>query len=297
MRLLFCADNRPPSLQAHRGLPAAFRKNTRRFKATISAYVFVLCWAFASSALGAQAIFEGCQALFPNRTPPVVANADDLLARDLCFDAFAVLHAGARKTPVYAIERLTPEQLEAARRVPRSNRFFAETRLRRTERATPKDYRGSGFDRGHMAAAGDMPNAQAMAQSFSLANMVPQAPRNNRGIWAKWVEADTRQYVRRNGRTVYVFTGPSFPETPETIGAGRVWVPSALFKLVYDPETNIAWAWWVDNRDDAGIEPPISYQELVRRIGIELLPGLSPERPADRFPAAPPAPAAPDPET
>lgn len=283
------ADSWSSSFAADRRWLVAFRKTGESFKATISAYVFVLCWTFASSALGAQALFESCQALFPNRTPPVVDNADDLLARDLCFDAFAVLHAGTRKTPVYAVERLTPEQLEAARRVPRSNRFFAETRLPRSERATPGDYRGSGFDRGHMAAAGNMPNAPAMAQSFSLANMVPQAPRNNRGIWAKRVEADTREYVRRSGRTVYVFTGPSFPEIPETIGNGHVWVPSALFKLVYDPETNVAWAWWVDNRDDAGIDPPISYQELVRRIGVELLPGLSPELPADRSSATSPA--------
>lgn len=133
-----------------------------------------------------------------------------------------------------------------------------------------------------------------MAQSFSLANMVPQVPRNNRGIWAKRVEADTREYVRGSGRTVYVFTGPAFPETPETIGAGQVWVPSALFKLVYDPEKNFAWAWWVDNRDDAGIDPPISYRELVSRIGIELLPGLAPEQPTDGSPNAPPAPATSD---
>lgn len=66
------------------------------------------------------------------------------------------------------------------------------------------------FDRGHMAPAGDMPTAQAMAQSFSLANMVPQAPENNRGLWAKAFECSTRRYVKRTGSTVYVFTGPVY---------------------------------------------------------------------------------------
>lgn len=43
-------------------------------------------------------------------------------------------------------------------------------------RAALEDYRGSGFDRGHMAAAGNYPTDQAaMCGTFVLTNMVPQA--------------------------------------------------------------------------------------------------------------------------
>ncbi|WP_153112067.1 DNA/RNA non-specific endonuclease [Propionivibrio limicola] len=136
--------------------------------------------------------------------------------------------------------------------------------------------KGSGFDRGHMAPAADMPTARAMAQSFSLANMVPQAPENNRGVWAKAVEKATRKYVQRTGGPVYVFTGPAFPTQPETIGRGRVLVPTYLYKLVYDPSANRAWAYWIENSDQARGSWPISYQELVNRTGIEFLPGIQP---------------------
>lgn len=66
----------------------------------------------------------------------------------------------------------------------------------------------------------------------------------------------------------------SLAVTPPTIGNNRVWVPQHLFKLVYDPSTNRAWAHWQDNNEDAKAGKPISYEELVKRTGVEFLPGL-----------------------
>ena len=162
----------------------------------------------------------------------------------------------------------------------RTNRFFADARLRAAERATLNDYKGSGYDRGHMAPAGDMPTAQAMAQSFSLANMVPQAPEHNRGVWARSVERATRNYARRASGDVYVITGPVYvpgiAQSP-AIGAGQVRVPRYLFKLVYDQDRNRAWAYWQENSDATRASKPISYAELVTRTGVDYLPGSHPD--------------------
>ena len=219
--------------------------------------------------------FANCPQFFP-AAPPAVPDAKALKPRELCFDAFAVLHSGKTKTPVYVVQWLTRETLTDAQDEKRTNRFFSDARLPSAERARLEDYKGSGFDRGHMAPAADMPTAQAMAQSFSLANMVPQVPQNNRGAWAKSVEKATRQYVMRSGGPVYVFSGPVYQGRPLTIGSGRVWVPTHLFKLVYDPKANRAWAHWIGNTDKARAGRPITYQELVRRTGIEFLSGLRP---------------------
>jgi endonuclease G len=130
----------------------------------------------------------------------------------------------------------------------------------------------------HMAPAGDMPTAKAMAQSFSLANMVPQAPEHNRGTWAKSVEMATRKYVARADGDVYVITGPVFePNIADSpsIGTGHVHVPKYL-KLVYDQSKNRAWAYWQLNDDATRGSKPISYTELVKRTGIEFLPGVYP---------------------
>lgn len=229
--------------------------------------------AFLWMLLPAQAQFSRCPDFFPHGTP-ILSAPTPAQQRQLCFDAFAVLHSGQSKTPLYTVERLTREQLHDAADETRSNRFYPEARLPAADRADLSDYQGSGYDRGHMAPAADMPTAQAMAQSFSLSNMVPQAPANNRGAWSS-IEKSTRKYVQRASGPVYVFTGPVFLGKTFTIGPGQVWLPSHLYKLVYDPQAGRAWAHWIENTDEARAGRPIRYEELVRRTGIEFLPGAS----------------------
>lgn len=56
----------------------------------------------------------------------------------------------------------------------RDNRFHAKERLPVAECAELEDYRGSGFDRGHMAPSEDTGRPFDAYESFSLANMVPR---------------------------------------------------------------------------------------------------------------------------
>jgi endonuclease G len=218
--------------------------------------------------------FAACPQFFAHRTAPIVEKRPT--QRALCYDAFAILHSGESKTPVFVAEKLNQASI-ADTGEKRTNRFFADARLRSAERASLEDYKGSGYDRGHMAPAGDMPTAQAMAQSFSLANMVPQAPEHNRGVWAKTVESATRKYASRATGDVYVITGPVYVPSialSPAIGPGQVRVPKYLFKLVYDEHKNKAWAYWQENANATQASPPISYAELVRRTGIAFLPSI-----------------------
>lgn len=220
--------------------------------------------------------FAACRQFFANGKPPIVSPRPT--HRALCYDAFAILHSGESKTPVFVVEKLNRASIIDADEK-RTNKFFADSRLRSAERATLEDYKNSGFDRGHMAPAGDMPTPLAMAQSFSLANMVPQAPEHNRGVWAKSVEKATRNYAARAAGDVYVITGPVFvPSVAESpnIGPGKVRVPKYLFKLVYDQTKNRAWAYWSENNNATRASKPISYTELVKRTGIEFLPESKP---------------------
>lgn len=212
--------------------------------------------------------FSDCRQFFAAGTSPAVQKAP--MQRELCYESFAILHSGESKTPVFVAERLTRASVGDANEK-RTNKFFADARLPRSERAELSDYKGSGYARGHMAPAGDMANPTAMAQSFSLANMVPQNQAQNSGAWSK-IEQDTRRYVLRAKGNVFLITGPVFGPESQTVGANHVRVPTHLFKLVYDENTGKAWAHWQPNSQDARVGRPITYGELTQRIGMELLP-------------------------
>lgn len=108
----------------------------------------------------AHAAFDACLDTFPNRTPPHVTTSAAQV-RDLCFDSFALLHSGESKTAVYVVERLNRARLLDAGDEERTDKFYEEARLPSRDRARLADYKGSGFDRGHMKyPVKNIPNTQ-----------------------------------------------------------------------------------------------------------------------------------------
>lgn len=97
------------------------------------------------------------------------------------------------------------------------------------------DYSYSGYDRGHMAPAGDMKwDSKAMEETFFLSNICPQAKALNTGSW-KNLEEKCRTWARIDGR-IYIVCGPIIDEKPmELIGDSKVWVPSRFFKVIIAP--------------------------------------------------------------
>ncbi|WP_239700566.1 DNA/RNA non-specific endonuclease [Massilia sp. 9096] len=191
--------------------------------------------------------------------------------RELCFNVFTVMHSGITHTPLWSAEHLEAANVAAAQQLSRENSFHPETRLPAGERAELADYARSGFDRGHMAPNGDMPDRDSQYDSFSLANMVPQDGENNRHLWAA-IEGAVRKLAKRDGE-LYVVTGPAFLGS-EVKRVGKVLVPTHLYKLVWDPRRQAGAAWFVENTADAKANV-VPIPELERIIGINLLPALS----------------------
>ncbi|MCE6981106.1 DNA/RNA non-specific endonuclease [Pseudomonas frederiksbergensis] len=222
-----------------------------------------------------QASFDGCADLFPAAKPINMATVPATMKPlALCSDNFAVLYSQTSKTPLVVVERLNAAQLQDAKGEERTNQFYPDPRIPRSGRAELSDYRSQhpAVDRGHQSPAADAPNPNAMAQSFALSNMVPQDPTNNRKIWSK-VESDVRKFAKRADGNVFVFTGPLFDSGHTTIGDNKVWVPTRLFKLVYDASSKRAWAYVLPNAETR-IERPMDYDAFVKSTGLKLLGNL-----------------------
>ena len=100
----------------------------------------------------------------------------------LCFQGFAVGYSGITKTALWSAEHLTRQRIETANTLERIDNFHEESRLPNSAKAVLNDYRHIPFDRGHLSPNADMATLESQYDSFSLANIVPQNPKNNRGL-------------------------------------------------------------------------------------------------------------------
>ncbi|MEN9512133.1 MAG: hypothetical protein RLZZ370_1952 [Bacteroidota bacterium] len=121
---------------------------------------------------------------------------------------------------------------EAAGGYERTDKFLPDPNVQ-TGSAAAADYANSGFDRGHLAPAGDMGwSSTTMAESFYYSNMSPQHPSFNRGIWKK-LEEQVRAWANADS-VLYVVTGPVLSEGLPTIGPNMVSVPKYYYKVLLD---------------------------------------------------------------
>jgi endonuclease G len=192
--------------------------------------------------------------------------------RELGFDNYAVMHSGVTMSPLWSAEHLTRMNLLRAKGLERRNSFHREGRLPAAERAELKDYAKSGFDRGHMAPNADMPTESAREQCFSLANMIPQDPDNNRHLWAA-IESSVRS-MAKNSDDLYVISGPLYLGNTLKRLNGRVLVPTNMYKIVYDPDLKRGAAYYVKN--EQGDEwQVLSISQVEKLAGINFFPNLS----------------------
>ncbi|TGZ63304.1 hypothetical protein CRM22_007013 [Opisthorchis felineus] len=211
------------------------------------------------------------------------------------FDGYVCAYDRRLRIPYWVLEHLTPAKLSGQSSSDAVDRkqfdFYEDLGELEIFRASNKDYFSSGYDRGHMAAAGNHRfERSAMAQTFILSNIAPQVGHGfNRHAWN-----DLEKYVRaiaRKAHNVVVVTGPLFlPRTEggkrrvtyEVIGPNDVAVPTHFFKAAAIQETSTggwrAVAWVMPNMqlpekvNLKQFQVPLSTVE--RAAGLKIFPNL-----------------------
>jgi endonuclease G len=109
--------------------------------------------------------------------------------------------------------------------------FFVEDKKVKTRSADWRNYKNSGYDKGHLCPAGDMKfSKEAFDATFLTSNISPQRHDFNEGVWNR-LEQKVRYWATKYGE-VYVVTGGVLTDGLKTIGKENVSVPNYFYKIV-----------------------------------------------------------------
>lgn len=135
----------------------------------------------------------------------------------------------------------------------------------RLECTTEEDYRGSGYDRGHLANAEDFAfDCRKDELTFRYYNCLPQTYNLNRGLW-KTKERQIRAWSQTD--RLYIVCGGYFG----SIKMGKAIVPSHCWKVVQSVTTKeVLFCGWFSNTSPATLEE-ISVDELGRRLKSSII--------------------------
>ena len=156
--------------------------------------------------------------------------------------------------------------------VSRTDNFRADDRV--IMRIRLENYVGSGFDRGHLAPAGDqVESSVAMSESFLLTNIAPQTPNLNRGKW-KQLEESCRSWASEY-ESIYISTGPVLK-----MGyyyKGGIPIPKYYYKAVLRTKPDYSCIGFILPNGDVSKnlgEYSMSIDDLEQSIGIDLFCAL-----------------------
>ena len=109
--------------------------------------------------------------------------------------------------------------------------FFERDPYVLTESADWRNYKNSGYERGHLCPAGDMKfSYDAFKDTFYTSNISPQSSKFNGGIWNS-LEQKIRSLAKKKKELIIV-TGGVLSDNLETIGYEGVSVPKFYYKIL-----------------------------------------------------------------
>jgi len=122
-----------------------------------------------------------------------------------------------------------------ANNIEQRENFYIEPTIPREYAASYDDYRGSGYDRGHLASDASFDySKEALYATYSLANIAAQEPQLNRGVWLE-AEKLEREMAYEDGEA-FVTIELHFSDNPQRIGEGEIAVATLFEKIIVTPK-------------------------------------------------------------
>ncbi|WP_366187457.1 DNA/RNA non-specific endonuclease [Flavobacterium ovatum] len=156
--------------------------------------------------------------------------------------------------------------------------YFIEDPLVITGSASWRNYKKSGYDKGHLCPAGDMDfNQDAYNDTFYTSNISPQLHEFNGGIWNR-LEQKVRYWASRYNRII-IITGGVLDNSNRTIGSEKVVVPNYFYKIIFKSDKNsqpkmIAFLLPNEKSNKALYEYVVSVDSIEKITGIDFFPKL-----------------------
>ena len=140
-----------------------------------------------------------------------------------------------------------------------------------------RNYKQSGYDRGHLCPAGDRRFSKAAHdETFLTSNISPQEHQFNAGVWNR-LEQKVRYWAKKYDG-VFVVTGGILKDGLKTIGEERVAVPNQFYKIVLDNTNgNPKVLAFLMNHNDSDMplyKFVVSVDEVEKLTGIDFFPEL-----------------------
>jgi len=190
-------------------------------------------------------------------------------------DAYTLSYAESYEQAEWVAYELKKEEIS------RSNfkrPFFIEDNLVKTGSADWRNYKRSGYDKGHLCPAGDRRySKQAFDETFLTSNISPQQHDFNEGVWNRLEQKVRYWAVKYDG--IYVVTGGVLEKGLKTIGNEQVAVPNYFYKVILDVTNNrnfkmIGFLVPAVDSDAPLYEFVVSVDEIEKRTGIDFYPKL-----------------------
>ncbi len=190
-------------------------------------------------------------------------------------DAYTFSYAEAHEQSEWVAYFLTASDLGNANY---ERPFFIEDPMVETESADWRNYKKSGYDKGHLCPAGDRKSSYiAYKETFFTSNISPQKHDFNSGIWNR-LEEKTRYWAEKyNG--IYVITGGVLTADLKTIGKEDVSVPNYFYKVLLTKDGSKMIAFLVPHKNsDKPLYAFVTAVDTIENMtGIDFFPKLDDE--------------------